>query len=89
VWRVGGEQRVLERLEQTVDIEDPPEGYPWGSSRGYRVTNDWWILGPGRRRLLMLPPTWQSTVVQRVWRGRFVALIHRGLPEPVILELDP
>jgi len=89
VWRVGGEQRVLERLEQTVDVEDPPEGYPWGSSRGYRATDDWWILGPDRRRLLMLPPAWQTTVVQRVWKGRFVALIHGGLPDPVILELDP
>jgi len=49
VWRVCGGQNVLERLEQTVDIEDPPEGYPWGSSRGYRVTNDWWILGPDRK----------------------------------------
>jgi len=89
VWRVCGGQNVLERLEQTVDIEDPPEGYPWGSSRGYRVTDDWWILGPDGKRLLMLPPPWQSYAVKRIWMGRFVALIHRGLPEPVFLELDP
>ena len=87
VWRIGGGQ-ALERIEQTVDIEDPPEGYPWGSSRGCRVTNDWWILGPDRKRLLMLPPAWQSNAVQRVWKGNFVALLHSGLPEPVILELD-
>jgi len=88
VWRVGGGQEVLEHLEQTVDVKHPPEGYPWGSSRGYRVTNDWWILGPDRKRLLMLPPAWQSDALYRVWKGRFVALIHSGLPEPVILELD-
>jgi len=89
VWRVGDEQGVLECLEQTVDIEDPPEGYPWGSSRGYRVTDDWWILGPDRKRLLMLPPPWQSDAFYRVWKGRFLALLHDGLPESVILELDP
>jgi len=87
VWRVGGGQKVLERLEQTVDIEDPPEGYPWGSSLGCRVTDDWWILGPDGKRLLMLPPPWQSDMVQRVWKGRFLALLHGGLSEPVILEL--
>jgi len=89
VWRVGDEQEVLERLEQTVDIEHPPEGYPWGSSGGYRVTDDWWILGPDRKRLLMLPPPWQSDTTQRLWKGRFLVLVHDGLPEPVILELDP
>jgi len=89
MWRVGGGQKVLERVERTVDIEHPPEGSPWRSSRGYRVTNDWWILGPDGKRLLMLPPPWQSDAVQRVWKGRFLALIHGGLPEPVILELDP
>jgi len=89
VWRVDGGQKALECLEQTVDIEDPPEGSPWGSSRGYRVTNDWWILGPDGKRLLMLPPPWQSDAVQRVWKGQFLALLHGGLSEPVILELDP
>jgi len=89
VWRVGGGQKVLERLEQTVDIEDPPEGYPWGSSLGYRVTDDWWILGPDRKRLLMLPPAWQSEAVRRIWKGQFLALIHGELPEPVVMELDP
>jgi len=88
VWRVGGGQKVLERLEQMVDIEDPPEGYPWGSSRGYRVTNDWWILGPDGKRLLMFPSAWQTEVVQQVWNGPFLALMHDRLPEPIFLELD-
>ena len=88
VWRVVGGQKALERLEQIVDIEHPPEGYPWGSSRGYRVTDDWWILGPDGKRLLMLPPPWQSDAVRRVWKGWFLLLLHGGLPEPVILEFS-
>jgi hypothetical protein len=89
VWRVGGEM-VLEKLDHKVGIEHPPEGYPWGSSRGYRVTEDWWILGPDGKRLLMLPPPWRSIyAVQRVWKGQFLALLHEGLSEPVILEMEP
>ena len=87
VWRVGSGKEVLEDRGLTIDIEDPPEGYPWGSSRGYRVTDDWWILGPDRRRLLMLPPPWQSYAERRIWKGQFLALLHGGLSEPVILEL--
>jgi len=80
-WEGGGER---------VDDKDPPEGYPWASSHGYRVTKDWWILGPDGRRLLVLPPSWQShTAALRVWKGKFLVLLHGGLPEPVILELDP
>jgi hypothetical protein len=43
VFRIGGEQNMLEleHLEHRIDPENPPEGYPWGSSR-YRVTEDWW-----------------------------------------------
>ena len=85
MWRVRGGRDELEPL---VDIEDPPEGYPWASSCGHRVTDDWWILGPDGKRLLMLPPPWQSYPVDRVWKGRFLALLHRELPEPVLLELE-
>ena len=88
VWRVGGGQKVLECLVPEVDMEHPPEGNPWGSSRGYRVTNDWWILGPDGKRLLMLPPPWQSYAVQRVWKGRFLALLHGGSSKPIILEFE-
>ena len=88
VWRVG-ERGALERLELAADVEHPPEGYPWRSSRGYRVTNDWWILGPDGKRLLMLPPRWQSYPVYRVWKGKFLALLHNELPEAVILEMEP
>jgi len=88
VRRVSGGQKTLEVLEsewRTVDVE----GYPWRSSHGYQVTTDWWILGPDRKRLLMLPPPFQSHAVHRVWKGRFLALLHSALSEPVILELDP
>ena len=84
VWRV---RDWWNKLGPRVDIEDPPDGYPWASSSGHRVTDDWWILGPDGKRLLMLPPPWQSYPVQRVWKGRFLALLHDELPEPVILEL--
>ena len=83
VW--GGHGQVV----STVRIEHPPAGYPWASSRGYRVTNDWWILDPDGKRLLMLPPPWQSYAVRRVWKGKFLALLHGGLSEPVILEVEP
>ena len=86
VWRVRGGRNELEPL---VDIEDPPEGYPWASSCGHRVTDDWWILGPDGKRLLMLPPPWRSyDPMVRVWKGKCLALLHDELPEPVILELE-
>ena len=75
--------------EESFGTEEPPEGFPWVSSCGYQVTNDWWILGPGSKRLLMLPPPWQSSIVQQVWKGQFLALLHGRLPEPVILDLNP
>lgn len=71
-----------------VGPQHPPEGYPWGSSRGYRVTDDGWVLGPDGKRLLMLPPPWRSYAVRRTWNGRFLALLHGGLPELVVLELE-
>ena len=87
-WRVG-ERGRLERLELAAEIEHPPEGYPWRSSRGYRITDDWWILSPDGKRLLMLPPHWRSYPVHKVWKGKFLALLDRALPEPVILEMEP
>ena len=65
------------------------EGCPWVPSHGYKITDDGWILGPGRKRLLMLPPSWRSDRARRVWNGQFLALSHGSLPEPVILDLEP
>jgi WD40 repeat protein len=88
VWKVGGERSVLESRGREVDVENPPAGYPWGSYLGYEVTKDWWILDRDRKRLFMLPPPWQSHAVRRVWKGRFLALLHGGLSDPVILEVN-
>jgi len=74
--------------ESFIPIEHPGEGYPWASSCGYQVTDDWWILDPDRKRLLMLPPPWRSYPLLRVWKGQFLALLHGGLLEPVILKLE-
>ena len=87
VWRVGGRWEAPEHLELTADMKHLPDGHPWEPS-GYRVTDDWWILGSDGKRLLMLPPRWQSYPMYRVWKGRSLALLHSGLPEPVILELE-
>ena len=88
VWRVGSGRKVLELLGG-VGMDHPQERNPWGSPCGYSVTKDWWILGPDRKRLLLLPPLWQSPyAVLRVWKGRFLALLHGGLSEPVILEFE-
>ena len=65
----------------------PPGGFPWDSSHGYQVMDDGWILSPNGRRLLWLPPNWQGSKGERRWSGRFLALLHGGLPEAVILEL--
>jgi len=89
VWTVPGHGPTPpHEASDVVGIEHPPEGYPWGSSRGYRATDDGWVLGPDGKRLLMLPPPWQSFALGRVWNGRFLALLHGALSEPVILELD-
>jgi len=90
VWEFSGgwnelDPGLLEPEWRTVDVE----GYPWRPSLGYQVTNDWWILGPDGKRLLMLPPSFRSHAVHRVWKGQFLALLHGGLSEAVILEFDP
>ena len=77
-----------DRAREVVGIEHGSWGCPWGSSRGYMVANDGWILGPDGKRLLMLPLPWRSHAVRRVWSGNFLALLHGTLPEPIILELE-
>ena len=83
-------QDALDHTDSVADIEDGQWGCPWGSQLGYKVTDDGWILGASGKRLFMLPPLWQSPrKVERVWNGKFVALLHGHLPELVILEVEP
>ena len=81
---------ALNHTMTVANIDRGSWGCPWGSSHGYKVTDDGWILGAGGNRLLMLSPFWRSlNRVNRVWNGKFLALLHGTLPGPVILELDP
>ena len=77
------------RLEHLDSTTHPPDGFPWlPSPSGYSVKDGRWVLGPDEKRLLWLPPHWRSDGWNRMWDGRFLALLDRELPEPVILELD-
>ena len=99
VWCANGDEAkvftitedVLNHTGTVAAIKYGSWGCPWGSSRGYRVTNEGWVLCGDGKRLLMLPPLWQSREVNRVWNGngKFLALTHGRLPEVVILELEP
>ena len=77
------------RLEHLDSTTRPPDGFPWRPSpSGYSVKDGRWLLSPSGKRLLWLPPHWRSDGWNRMWGGRFLALLDRELPEPVILELD-
>ena len=75
-------------LEHQISTTHPPDGFPWRPSRGYSVTDGWWVLSSSGKRLLWLPPHWRSEGWNRMWGGQFLALLDRELPEPVILELE-
>jgi len=79
----------ITKLEPFGPTRGPPEGHPWQPPRGCRVTGDGWVLNSTGKRLLWLPPRWRSheRAVDRVWSGRFLALLHAQLPEVVVLEL--
>ena len=67
-------------------IEYGSWGCPWRSSCGHKGTNAGWILGREGKRLVMLPPIWRS--YQVLWHGKFLALLHGGLSELIILEME-
>ena len=57
------------------------------SSRGYAVTDDWWVLSPSKKRLLWLPHRWRMGEWNRAWGGRFLGLLNGELlSEVVVLE---
>ena len=74
----------MEDIESTRGL---PEGCPWTPRRGYQITDDGWMLDSNRKRLLWLPTHWWLEVMDRMWIGRFLAILHRGFPEAVILEV--
>ena len=65
----------------------PPGGFPWKSSHGYDIMDDGWVFSPSGKRLLWLPPDARPGEMDRAWSGRFLALLPRALPEPILLEL--
>jgi len=77
------------RLEPLGEDKEPLSGFPWHSSCGYQVTDDGWILSSSGKRLLWLPHQWWPVCkIDWRWSRNFLALLHAGLPEVVILELD-
>jgi len=76
------------KLEPLGPTTYPSGGIPCRSSRGYRVTDDWWVVSPSGKRLLWLPHDWRLHETSRRWRGRFLGLLHSEFPDVVILELD-
>ena len=78
----------LTRLESLKPTVHPQGGIPWESSRGCKVTeDDRWLINASGKRLLWLPSNWRVYNTQRVWRGSFLGLLSRELPEAVVLEL--
>ena len=78
----------LTKLEPLGPTAHPSGGFPWKSSRDYKITDSGWVLNSSGKRLLWLPNHWRSDEMYRMWSGRVLGLLHRGLPEAVILELD-
>ena len=87
-WEIveGGVSSVmkLKPLEETLY---PSRAFLWHSIRGYKVTDDGWVLSPTQKRLLWLPHRWRSDREEdRLWSGRFLGLSHRLSSGVVILE---
>ena len=87
VWAVT--QNGLYESTHAREVEGEPLKLPWGPPCGYQATKDGWILGPGGKRLFLLPLPLRSHAVVQVWKGQYLALLHSSLSEPVILKLGP
>jgi len=88
-WKIVKDSEFgVTKLEPLGPTTYPSGGIPCRSSRGYRVTDDWWVVSPSGKRLLWLPHDWRSDEMRRRWSGRYLGLLHGELPEPVILEFD-
>ena len=49
--------------------------------------DDGWILSSSGKPVLWVPHHWRSDELARIWSGWFLALVHAGLSEAVIIEL--
>ena len=87
VWTVT--RNGLRESTHARAVEGESWEFPWGPPYGYQVTKCGWIIGPGGKRLLMLPLPLRSDAARQVWKGKYLALLHGSLSKPVILELEP
>ena len=78
----------LIKLEPLGPTVYPSGGFPWQSSHGHKVMDNGWVVNSSGKRLLWLPHCWRLDEVEKVWRGQFLGLLHRELPEAVVLEVD-
>ena len=80
---------ITELVDQSL-TEDLP-GFPWFSTLGNKITDNGWLLNPSGKQLLWLPHHWRlgDTRRTRKWSRHYLALLHGGLSEPVILDLQP
>ena len=87
-WKIEDSGSSSIRLERQGGNVYPSGVFRWQPRRGYEVTADGWVLSATRKRFLWLPHRWRSERECRVWSGRFLGLLHRGLSEVVILEFN-
>ena len=90
IWQITTEGTV-ELSAEGIDIGEGRWGCPYIPSRGYRIAANGWVFDRSGRRLLILPPLWRSQLPfqERKWSGQFLGLLQEGLPEPVIIDLEP
>jgi len=89
-WEIirGGGSNVI-GLEPLQRGHTPSGGHLWESSRGHYATADGgWILDSREKQVLWLPHHWRVDWQCQMCDGRFLALLHSGSPEPIIIELD-
>ena len=76
----------ISKLEDLGSTSSPPNRLPWQCPPGYQVTDNGWILHSSGEWLLWLPPHWWPQW-DRIWGGKFLALLNGKLSETLILEL--
>ena len=87
-WEITKDNRSgVTKLEHLDPAGGPSGRLSWQSPNGNQVTDDGWILSAGKKWLLWLPPHWQSDKKNMVWSGQFLALLHHGGSEVIIMEL--